>query len=590
MKITKIHFSHYKAFEDFTIELSNFDVLVGPNNSGKSTILGAFRLLSEGLRKANSRSSEWFQGSSGRTRGYLLDLQDSPISLENVFHNYEEGAPAIITFYLDNGKSLSLFFPDRGICYLVPERAGIVRLPSEFKESFPLDIKFVPVLGPVEHEEEVYQKEAARRSLLTHRASRNFRNIWYHYPEGFIQFREMIRSSWPGMDIEPPELISETNKNTLVMFCPEDRIPREIYWAGFGFQVWCQMLTFILQAKKSSLLIIDEPDIYLHSDLQRQLVSILRDLNVQILIATHSVEIISEVDSESLLTIHKSRKKATRIVNPRDLQTIYKTLGTNANPVLTQLAKTRRVLFLEGKDFQIISLFARKLRKNNIANRSDFAEISVEGFNPQKVRDFSKGIEVTLGIPILKGVIFDRDYRSDDEALYLTKELKGSCFFVEVLKRKEIENFMLKPKVLDKAINADMRLRGIVKKHGEIRIRSSEDVLNEIAESLRTEIIANYLACRRLFKKKNDRALADSTIDTPSLKEFEDEWSTFDGKMKLVPGKEMLSKFNSHLQVEYGISLTIRKIIDQFTDKDMDEELINLIALLEKFSQKEPNR
>src|ERR1041385_2554380 len=100
------------------------------------------------------------------------------------------------------------------------------------------------------------------------------------------------------MDIERPEIDTSHEKPRLHMFCPEERIPREIYWAGFGFHVWCQMLTFILKEAASTLLVIDEPDIYLHSDLQRQLVHILRDLDLQVVIATHSVEIITEVESK----------------------------------------------------------------------------------------------------------------------------------------------------------------------------------------------------------------------------------------------------------------------------------------------------
>jgi hypothetical protein len=110
----------------------------------------------------------------------------------------------------------------------------------------------VPILGPVEHEDQLYQKEAARLALLTHRASRNFRNIWHHYPEGFAEFRGMVRTTWPGMDIKSPEILRDSEKPRLKMFCPEHRVDREIFWAGFGFQVWCQMLTFILQAKTSS--------------------------------------------------------------------------------------------------------------------------------------------------------------------------------------------------------------------------------------------------------------------------------------------------------------------------------------------------
>lgn len=51
MKIKKIHFDNYKIFNKFSVNLSDFDVLVGPNNSGKSTILGVFKILSEGIKK-----------------------------------------------------------------------------------------------------------------------------------------------------------------------------------------------------------------------------------------------------------------------------------------------------------------------------------------------------------------------------------------------------------------------------------------------------------------------------------------------------------------------------------------------------------
>jgi hypothetical protein len=168
----------------------------------------------------------------------------------------------------------------------------------KFKVEFPIEIGFVPILGPVDLKEPLYAKEAARLALLTSGASRNFRNIWYHYPEDFERFRELVTSTWPGMDINPPELTG--NFSHLAMFCPEERHLREICWAGYGFQVWCQMLTHIVKAASTSLLVIDEPDIYLHSDLQRQLVALLRDLGPDILIATHSTEIIAECEANSL--------------------------------------------------------------------------------------------------------------------------------------------------------------------------------------------------------------------------------------------------------------------------------------------------
>ncbi len=60
--ITSIHFRNYKAFRDYSVSLNDFNVLVGPNNAGKSTVLGSLRILSEALRKAHSRTPEWISG------------------------------------------------------------------------------------------------------------------------------------------------------------------------------------------------------------------------------------------------------------------------------------------------------------------------------------------------------------------------------------------------------------------------------------------------------------------------------------------------------------------------------------------------
>jgi len=415
-RITSARFVNYKAFRDYSASFRDFNVLVGPNNAGKSTILGALRILSEAVRKARTRNPEIVNGFKGKIRGYSIDLRGLPVSTENVFHNYNDSEPAVIRFRISNGNELILWFPEQGVCYLFTESEKPVRSTSDFKREFPLTIAFVPVLGPVEHNERLNQPETARRALFTHNASRNFRNIWYHSPEGFQEFKATIKSTWPGMDIDPPEIGTHDDETVLHMFCPEERVPRELFWAGFGFQVWCQLLTFILRSKDASLLIIDEPDIYLHSDLQRQLVHVLQELGPCILIATHSTEIISEVEPDAILNVNKRFRSARRVQNSHELEMVFSVLGSNLNPTLTQLAKTKRVVFVEGKDFILFARFARRLGIDSVANRSHFAVVPVGGFNPQKVKDFSAGMELTLGAKLIKAVIFDRDYRCDAEA------------------------------------------------------------------------------------------------------------------------------------------------------------------------------
>jgi AAA15 family ATPase/GTPase len=82
-----------QAFRDYSISLNPFNVLVGPNNAGKSTVLGAIRILSEGIRRARSKSSDLIDDAKGhQARGYPVRLEGLPISTENVFHNYDESS------------------------------------------------------------------------------------------------------------------------------------------------------------------------------------------------------------------------------------------------------------------------------------------------------------------------------------------------------------------------------------------------------------------------------------------------------------------------------------------------------------------
>lgn len=164
-RITSVRFTRYKAFRDFSLALDRFNILVGPNNSGKSTILGAFRILAEAIRRARAKSPAFVDGPNGKTRGYQVNLGNIPVSTENVFYNYDEEKPASVSFRVSTGDHLTLFFPRHGICNLICEASGrAITSPASFRQHFTIDIGFVPILGPVEHDEQLFHREAARET------------------------------------------------------------------------------------------------------------------------------------------------------------------------------------------------------------------------------------------------------------------------------------------------------------------------------------------------------------------------------------------------------------------------------------------
>lgn len=584
VRFTAVAFRNYKALRNYSVSLEDFNILVGPNNAGKSTIISSFRILDEAIRKARSKSPEMLDIGHGPRRGYPVSLEGLPVATENVFTNYDQSNPAEIEFRISNGNKLILHFPEPNACLLLYDAQGkAIRSPSDFRALFPVTIGHVPVLGPVEHEEPLFQKEAARRALATHGASRNFRNIWYHYPETFGDFRALVQSTWPGMDIEPPEVARGGGKPYLRMFCPEDRYPREIYWAGFGFQVWCQMLTFIVRSRDDSILVIDEPDIYLHSDLQRQLVGLLKSLPCDVLLATHSTEIISEADPGDLLVVNKKGKGAKRISDPQHLQIVFGMLGSNLNPILTQLAKTRHVVFVEGKDFGLLASFARRLNHVTVAMRSHFAVMPVEGFNPLRVREISKGIEFTIGGAVRKAVIFDRDFRSASEIESAKLALATDVDLVHIHARKEIENYLLEPEPLARAVKR--RLTEKNKRTGSSLEFNGDfaTLFLQLSETFKHDVCSQYLAKRQEYAKAASPHIDLATISAAALAEFDSAWSTWDGRKVVLPGKRFLSLLNTHLQDTLGVTVTPTGIVSEMTATDVAPDLKELLASLAKF-------
>ncbi len=404
IRISGITLENFKAFEQYTLTFEQVNILVGPNNSGKSTIIGALRALDSGLRIARSRKPERVYFDDDSEIGYRIPKDSLPISLENVHSNYNSER-STITFRLSNRNQIHLIFAADGGCVLIPEVNGeIVRSAAAFKKYFPISLTVVPVLGPVEHNEVRRERSTVVEGLSTHRASRHFRSYWHYFSDGFDEFAALVKSTWPGMEVEPPE--PDPSNNYLTMFCREERMTCELYWVGFEFQIWCQLLTHLSRAKGSSLVVVDEPETYLHPDVQRQLLGIVRDIGADVVFATHSSEIMSEADPSEIVLINKRRRTGERLKDVVGVQRALDAVGSAQNITLTALARSRRVLFVEGEDdFRLLRRFARRLGLTELAAGMGIIALPSGGFGSwQRVTTLASGIADALGAPLVDRV------------------------------------------------------------------------------------------------------------------------------------------------------------------------------------------
>jgi hypothetical protein len=220
--------------------------------------------------------------------------------------------------------------------------------------------------------------------------------------------------------------------------------------------------------------------------------------------------------------VNKRHKVAQRIRNPSQLESVFKILGSNLNPVLTQLAKSRRAVFVEGKDFQILAKFAKKLGFDAVGNRGEFAVVPVDGFNPERIRVLKVGMETTLGGKIVAAAILDRDYRSDVEPGFAVQK--------------------------------------------------------------KSYAMSQYLAERRRFERVHSPTMHETMINEVVLNEFEESWRNVSKRLAVIPGKEAISHLNQHLQHEYGVSLTPTAIIDAMRNDEIPTEVQKLVRDLSEFS------
>ncbi len=98
----------------------------------------------------------------------------------------------------------------------------------------------------------------------------------------------------------------------------------------------------------------------------------------QVIIATHAVDIIDEVEPGDVLSVDSRLQEAVRLENVDELQRCILELGSIENLRLAHLLKGSTCLFVEGSDFKFILRFSRILGLHQFAERN-FSTIPLEG-------------------------------------------------------------------------------------------------------------------------------------------------------------------------------------------------------------------
>ena len=284
-------------------------------------------------------------------------------------------------------------YPDPFFYLTIHDRPQPKR-PLEVRDAFP-SLGVIPILSPVENREDILTDSYVRESIESRISSRHFRNqlriLKQSDKDGWNEYLDLVREWCPEVTIRDIRENFGTQSPEMDVFYEEPgrRAMKELVWAGDGIQTWLQLLYHIHRLRDTDVIILDEPELYLHPDLQHRLVRLLESIPGQTIAATHSTEILSEVDRQQIIFVEKGRVKSVRGPTDSQLGEMSSALGSQFNLRLAKALKCKFVLCVEGKDMKLLSILAKTLGADTLADENGVAIIPLGGFgNWEKLEPF----------------------------------------------------------------------------------------------------------------------------------------------------------------------------------------------------------
>ena len=381
--LNRIRLINYRCFEDSEIWLKKLTLFVGSNNAGKSTLTEALRIIGFAIRKFQNTTS-YSQAPRNlnlpaKTVGVNIKAEEHKIELKTVVHLYKEDTYAEIIASFGKKIRIHVYLTSEYIFAVLEADGNIINKKTDALKLEGLSLHVMPQLRLIHEEEQRLSQETVARGMETRLSSIHFRNEIYQYREQYFEvFKETAERTWPGLRIQ--EIHHDINENKITLIVFDSGYSAEIGMMGSGLQMWLQIVWFICHNAESSSVVLDEPDVYMHPDLQRKILDIVRNRFAQVIIATHSVEMISDVDADQIITIDKKSRKMGYADSYRAVQDIVNNLGSIHNLSLTRLGVARKCVFVEGEDMKILARFQRALRMDSPISIDQLPTIRLGGW------------------------------------------------------------------------------------------------------------------------------------------------------------------------------------------------------------------
>lgn len=468
--IHKLTLRNFKSVGEQSYDFTDFDLLVGRNNSGKSTVLQALAIWQFCVDEFHRAKRS---GSTG-IQIVLPNFTALPVPEFNLlwkdrtdrFYPTENGSKKqkfilieILVAWRDQANvqqtfGVELRYHSPQTIYATPVEGWAAFRECEKSSHLPR-IAFVPPFSGLEPSEKWLDVAPTRQQVGKGQPGSVLRNLLlrvcpapakdangkvvkgYKVPGDWMELTKVVQR-WFSVELLPPQYDSAKDVYIGVEYKQNGKT-YDLISGGSGFHQTMTLLAFLYGYQPTTIL-LDEPDAHLHVNLQREILDYFKkksaEKGVQFLIATHAGEFAKGVDSSQILSLLKQVPK--RIESTPE---VLRAMASVSNEEITRLLGSPYVLYVEGEsDERILRAWAEQCGALSVMDKLCF-KVMGGGNKPEMQRLANEHFEALKHVvpDVRRLLLFD--YDSSDKAFHPAADNPSLVEW----RRKNIENYLLVP-------------------------------------------------------------------------------------------------------------------------------------------------
>ncbi|MCF6174478.1 MAG: ATP-binding protein [Victivallaceae bacterium] len=591
--ISKIEIKNFKAYENITYYPNEkFNIIVGENNIGKSTIFEAIILWDACLSKLILSNGVGFYKPASKQ--YISFQELDFIRLTNdhdLFNSGGHTSTISVTLNID-GEELALaieiskpasiqnsFFRINELNSADFQRYAEIARDKGKKLDEMLFIYQTRPVANILQEEPYYNEAQIKHKILQGHSHEVLRNKILNQREKIEHFKKQLEAILQqSVDFKLPPKSHRNSSENIDLKVREGSKWLDLHMQGSGFLQVAEIISTIdFIDAPLKLLLVDEPDSHIHSKLQSNLINYLRELSDnQFFIISHNDRFVDNALDGEVFFLHKESKISNELnpIRREQFDVIKRSLG-GVLMNLSQLNSAPSIVFVEGNDdaehisslVNKISLISKEVcssklptffplrGKDDIATKIEYIKRTLSGLFKDKSygvifdRDFSSA-EVDAS---LKSII-ENKIRHSDPFVY---SHAGYCIESSIFASYQcLKTFLCK-------FCAFYYSDGIEENYYEL-IDEYEDRIKEFLSNFGNQVKAEFKDHHSSLRKELEKAFGAQKVNRPEMKsqifsDFTREVINEDDKFKIsrIMNKKLIVRFMKEFEKEFSVEIHI---------------------------------